>query len=296
MIRLSAKTLTLFALAIATGCISDGGGNDDRPIFEELEALDTTADPTCAGTWIAGVSGRIVDEAGSGVGMALPQMCVRNGEVLNCLAPDAARADGWFAKVIPESSRCMDELNFRAFLPMGPYGTTYCQSDLRVSEGILEISDPLVLYNVEPAADLPPEGDPDMVRTVTIADGLEIDVRPAPLFGQYGSIGGARVDGATCFADTSFDGLYALTPESATYPITTGGTGFPIRIPTTLAEGTTVDLFVLGGLDEFELANGETLHEGAFLKFGTGTVTGGKVVSDPGSELPYMSWLGFRAQ
>lgn len=259
--------------------------------------LDTTPDPACTGEWVAAVTGRIVDESGAGVAEAVPQMCVRLGDgTLNCLAPSPAREDGYFARIIDEDSRCMSVLNFRAFLPGSSFGTTYCHSDLQVEDGILSIPDPLILYEVEPAAALPPEGDPEAPRTVTVADGLEIDARPAPMFGTYEGLGGTRIDETTCFSGAGLDGLYALTPESGTFRFGTEEVGFPVRIPTTLPDGTTVDLLVLGGLDEFDLPSGQRLTEGAFEVFGTGTVVDGMVVSDPGSELPYLSWLGFRAQ
>ena len=71
--------------------------------------------------------------------------------------------------------------------------------------------------------------------------------------------------------------------------------GFPVRIPANgLAEGTRVELLVLGGL-ETRLADGTSVHEADFDVFGTATVTDGMIVSDPGSELPYLSWLGYRA-
>lgn len=273
------------------------GSEPAAPSFPELDSLDRTPDPACTDVWVAAVTGRVVDERGAGVPEAVPQMCVRLGDgTLNCLAPESARDDGYFARIIDEDSRCMSVLNFRAFLPNGPFGTTYCQSRLEVVDGVLSIPEPLVLYEVTPAAELPPEGDPEAPRVVTLADGLEIDVRPAPMFGTYEQLGATRIDATTCFSGSDLDGLYALTPESATFRIGSEEPGFPVRIPTSLAEGTVVDLFVLGGLDEFEIPAGPRLTEGAFELFGTGTVTGGMVVSDPGSELPYLSWLGYRAR
>ena len=290
--RLNVKR-TFILLFVLAACTSEPAA----PTFPELEMLDTTPDPACAAEWVAAVTGRIVDERGAGVAEAFPQMCVRLGDgTLNCLAPEPARDDGYFARIIDEDSRCMSVLNFRVFLPDSSFGTTYCHSDLVVEDGILSIPEALVLYEVEPAAELPPEGDPEASRTVIVADGLEIDARPAPMFGTYENFGGRRIDATTCFSGSDLDGLYALTPESATFRLGSEEVGFPVRIPTTLAEGTTVDLFVLGGLDEFDLPSGPRLTEGAFEIFGTGTVVDGMVVSDPGSELPYISWLGFRAR
>ncbi len=292
------STRSLLLAVLVIGPLGCGSDEEVSPQFPELDALDTTPDPSCSGTWVAGVTGRIVDENGAGVPAAFPQMCVRLAEngFLSCLVPEPARDDGYFGQVIPADNRCMSDLNFRVFLGDSPYGTTYCRSDLRAEDGILSIGAPLVLYEVTPAADLPPEGDPEVSRTVVLADGLELDVIPAPLYGSYAELGASRLDESTCFADESFDVLYALTPESLTFRFGTSEVGFPVRIPTSLPEGSVVDLYVLGGLDEFELATGTTLTEGAFEKFGTGHVADGMIVSDSGSELPYLTWLGVRAQ
>ncbi len=98
-----------------------------------------------------------------------------------------------------------------------------------------------------------------------------------------------------CFAEgLDLLGLYAFAPEVAVLGATGG---FPIRIPNVhgLADGTRVDLFVLGGLDTF-LPDGTQVHEAAFEAYGTASVSGGMIVRDVGSELPYLSWLGYRVR
>ena len=42
-----------------------------------LDCIDTTPDPTCAGTWLAAVRGRLVDDSGGPVANARAQLCVR---------------------------------------------------------------------------------------------------------------------------------------------------------------------------------------------------------------------------
>jgi hypothetical protein len=191
----------------------------------------------------------------------------------------------------------MSELALRVSMPNGVFGTTYCRAATGVAvDGILTLPDPLVLYEVAPAPELPPEGDPEVARTVTMADGLEMDVVPARLFGRYDQLGATRIDATTCFTDTPLDGLYALTPESLTHRLSDEVRGFSFRIPTDLPEGTIVEVLLLGGLDSFELATGAVLEEGIFEVFGTGTVRDGMIVNDPGSELPYLSWLGYRVR
>ena len=61
-----------------------------------------------------------------------------------------------------------------------------------------------------------------------------------------------------------------------------------------MPEGTAVELWLVGGTFT-RLASGEDVEEGHFVPYGSGRVQGGQVVPDPGSELPYLSWLGYRA-
>ena len=160
-----------------------------------------------------------------------------------------------------------------------------------LSDGIIEIDEPLVLYDVDAALELPEEGDAEMARMVRITEDLELMVQPAALFGLYGELGGARVEETTCFSEgLDLSALFVLTPEARAFRADEAG--FPVRVRTDLAEGSVVELYVLGGLEEIELSSGETLREGEFEVFGTGTVRDGYVVSDEGSELPYLSWLG----
>ncbi len=214
------------------------------------------------------------------------------------LAPPSSDASGYWNQSIDEDNRCINEIAMRAVLPDAGFATTYCHVPLALTHGILEIRDPIVLYDIDRVASLPPLADADAPRDVMLADGLVLEVTPSVFFGdEYDHLAASRIPVADppCFAEgLDLLGLYAFGPEVAVLGATGG---FPIRIPNVhgLADGTRVDLFVLGGLDTF-LPDGTQVHEAAFEAYGTASVSGGMIVSDVGSELPYLSWLGYRVR
>lgn len=303
------RSLTILT-TIFLGCaplegIDTGGGADagvdagrdagGRPAFPELESLDTTADPACTGTWLAAATGRIVDEAGAPIEAGRPQLCLtRSDGSFLCTEPPASRADGWYVQVVGEENRCVSTIALRALLPGSSLATTYCHVDLVAEAGVYHRDEPIVLYALDAPVVLPPEGDAEMAREVTLADGVVIGgVLPSELFGDYGSIAGRRVTTTPCFAEgADLDGLYALGPEG--YP---SETGYSVRIPnaTGLMEGTVVDLLVLGGLNT-RLVGGDIVEEADLAVFGTGTVIDGVIVGDPSARLPELTWLGYRAR
>lgn len=295
------RLLPILVLAL-TGfaCSADTGGTGNFITNfppDPLDAIDPTPDPSCTGTWAVGGRGQIVDERGNPVAGARPQMCLRSPtDTLLCVMPPEAGTDGFWHQEVPEGDpRCVAEIALRALLPNAGFGTTYCHVPLTTNGGVIELRQPIVLYTTTPATSIPPVGDADTARTVVMADGLEMDVVPSTFFGDdYEQLAGRRIDHTDppCFAEgTTLDGLYVFSPEVSVLGETGG---VPVRIPADgLADGTRVELLVLGGL-ETRLADGSAVDEADFVVFGTGTVTGGMIVADPGSELPYLSWLGYR--
>ena len=297
----SLSILLLCVPLLCAACSADTGGTGTLITEfppDPLDALDATPDPACTGTWAVGGRGQIVDESGVPVSGARPQMCLRSPtDTLLCVMPPESGADGFWHQEVPEGEpRCIAEIALRALRPNAGFGTTYCHVPLTMNGGVIELREPIVLYRTTPATSLPPLGDETAMRTVVLADGLELDVTPDVLFGDdYEQLAARRVDHTDppCFArSTALDGLYVLGPETSVLGETGG---FPVRIPANgLAEGSRVQLLVLGGL-ETRLADGSAVDEADFVPFGTGTVTDGMIVSDPGSELTYLSWLGYRA-
>lgn len=291
------KTLTpLFAaLILGLGCASPGSSvAGDRPELE-LGFEDRMAPDTCGAHWVAGVRGRVVDPSGAPISEGIVQMCLRLEDGVQLCQSPKPIDNGWYAVVIPEEFRCLQQVTLRATQIDQPVSTTFCRTEMNPTFGVLDVDEELILHGLQTPADLPPMGEESSMRTVTFPSGLSMDVVPSAFEfpDVYGELSAAPVplDGAPCFVDQAPEllGLWALGPESGVEP------GVAVRIPETtgLPDGTRVELWLVGGT--FTLLPGdEVLEEGVFAPIGTGTVRGSMIESDPGSELPYLSWVGYR--
>lgn len=311
--------LTLLLAVAATGCDDDGGsdagvdaGDMDAGAEDAGEpgcdagsdpfsCEDQTPDPTCAGSWIVGLTGTVQDDSGAPVFDAAVQACLRISpdDRLVCLFPDRTDAAGRFAIVIPEDLRCLNRAVTRVLAPGQPYGTTYCPVEFPTDPAtIYEVPDPYVLYGVTPAAALPPRGDEAMERTVMLPDGLAITVAPRALAmsGDYDALGGGRVDASAteCWAEgETFDGAYVFSPEAGV----TGGADISIPNSDGLSPGTEVEMFIVGGLETF-LLDGTMIEEAELASIGVGMVSsdGSTIDSSMEGRVPYLSWLAWKAR
>ncbi|MBW2460202.1 MAG: hypothetical protein JRH11_01065 [Deltaproteobacteria bacterium] len=312
--------LVICVLGGSSGC-NDGPSAVDSAIFDgaldapdtNLGSQDTGMDGTtdvgaradsgasCEGTLVAEVHGTIETESGGPIAGARPQACIRRspGRALTCLEPPTADAAGVYIIEVPDEFQCWASAALRMLLPEGGYATTYCDLDPSPTvDGVLTLADAHVLYATPPAITRPPIGDATAMRTVVFDDGLEMDIVPDRLgFGvDYDALSGRRVpvgSDAPCFAaGAGLAGLYGFGEEGSA-----DGGGVPVRIPntTSIPAGTRVELLLVGGLAT-ELADGTPVEEADLVAYGTGTVSadGTFVESDPGSELPYFTWLGYR--
>jgi len=274
----------------------------DAPDTEIDAAIAADGGEECRGTFVTEVQGTIVTEGGEGVPGARPQACIRKSpdRALTCLEPPTADAAGSWFITVPDAVQCWESAAMRVLLPAGGYATTYCDLDPSpAADGVLGVSAPYVLYATPAPSTLPPVGDASVMRTVVFDDGLEVDVVPDSLgFGvDYDSLAARRVPlGAEspCFAEgAGLAGLYGFGEEGSA-----DDGGVAVRIPNTtaIAAGAAVELLLVGGLAT-TLGDGTPVEEAALVVFGTATVSadGAFVVSDPGSELPYFTWLGYRA-
>jgi hypothetical protein len=218
-----------------------------------------------------------------------------NGNLL-CLSPADSDATGQFAREIPESSRCIDRLALRVLVPAASRPTTYCELDLSAARGgFLGDPAPLVVYSATAPLDLPPEGDPAAARVVTFEGGVAMTVTPENIAppADYSELAMHTGTGPLpCFArDAGVTRVFGFYPEAFV------DAELPLAIPNDddLAPGTVVDMFVLGGLGTL-LPSGEPVDEAKFVAYGTATVTadGRSIQTDPGSGVPYLSWLGYR--
>ncbi|MFK7986855.1 MAG: hypothetical protein AB8I08_12595 [Sandaracinaceae bacterium] len=290
------KPAAFFALALAlTGCM----GSTDAPPPLPLTAEERMTDPACTGTWVAGVRGRVLDEVGAPVAEADVQMCLRlEGHVQRCLEPAPTDANGWFAIVTPDDARCLTHAVVRATRNGADqrYGISFQEISLSPVYAVIDVPAPMELVSLTTSADMPPMGDPASVRTVRFPSGVELDVTPSDLdfADSYSFLAATEVPLSRApefvTAVPGVLGLVAFGPELGASP------GIPFRLPerTGLAAGTPVELFVVGGIYT-ELSSGHVVEEGRFESFGTGRVEAGQVVPDAGSELPYLTWVGYRA-
>jgi hypothetical protein len=295
----------------ATGDVSstpdEGGPTCIDVEFTDPSTIDMNGGAGCGGSWIATMSGKVVDESGTGIPNAMMQLCVYGDGPeprLKCLIPVDTGCQGEFEIPIGESDRCITGATIRSLVPQENTSTAYCHVDLTRASVMMELADPVVLFDTVAATELPPLGENnerEAARTVGFEDGLEIDFIPKSWFANqssdYNLLAVRSIDPTTsglCFLSTPVDVLYAFSPEG---DVT--NTGFPIRFPNTksLAAGAKVDLYMLGGLD-CHTGSGTKVHEGDWEKYGTGTVSadGTTVESDEGSGLACTTWIGYKAQ
>jgi hypothetical protein len=265
-----------------------------------LEGVDPTVPSGCTGTWIVGVRGRVEDTDRQGLGAVRTQVCATpaGSDLLLCLVPPTTDAAGDFAIVVDDlRARCVDRMTMRALLPGSAHATTYCELALTPTDSVLDLPDPLVMFETRRPECLPPRGDPAAPRTVTLADGVELlDLRPEQI-DDYEALAGGRHDiTGSCILSRAppggFAGTYGFRPE------TDVDGGIAVRIPNDagLAPGASVDLYELGGLAT-TLADGTSVEEGEWARIGTATVSadGATIESDPGTRLTVLTWLGWTA-
>jgi hypothetical protein len=275
--------------------------------FTDPATIDMSGAAGCGGSWIATLSGTVVDETGAGVPNAMMQLCVYGDGPeprLKCLIPVDTGCEGEFEIPIGETDRCITGATIRSLVPQQNTSTAYCHVDLTRASATMELSDPVVLFDTVSATEVPPLGENnerEAARTVVFEDGLEIDFIPKEWFANqssdYNLLAVRSIDPSAtglCFLSTPVDALYAFSPEG---DVT--NEGFPIRFPNaqSLAAGAKVDLYMLGGLD-CHTGDGTKIHEGDWEKYGTATVSadGTKIESDDGSGLACTTWIGYKAQ
>lgn len=253
----------------------------------------------CRGALVTSIQGQVVAEDGLGRPGIKAQLCIRDGISggLTCLPPATSEPDGNFLITVPQDSQCIGGAAMRILLPGQAAATSYCNLDLSSAPNV-RLAEPMMIYGMNPPADLPALGNPDTPHTVDFGNGLEIDVVPGQLYGgaaSYGALAARslRSDaGGLCFPPEvgEFDGLYAFSPE-----LDVESAGYTLRIRTDQPPLTAVALYVFGGLGCTD-RNGTLLSEVGWTDFGTGIVgNDGFVHVDAANALPCLSWLGYRA-
>lgn len=288
-----------------SGVEPDAGETPDSGVTERciIEGnVDVNEDPSCTGEWIATVRGVLQTNTGEGIDEARAQVCVRSPTgTLNCLRPERSCNGGEWELLVPDIAaqpRCIESLVMRTFSFNEPFAETFCNFDVTGQGPRMTLPNPVTMYPVTAPANLPALGEADQARTVTFANGLEMDVTPDGFTDEfsrdeYDRLASVYLAGDVsprpCFygASEDYDGLWGFIPQ---LDISTGN-GFPFRISTSLTQGTMVDLYVLGGL-ECEVDD-ETVEEGHWEQFATVTVGAGGVIS---GEMPCFNWFAYKAR
>ena len=311
--RPSLLLITLLPLALLASCSSDDDEQGSYVAGDHGSAASDVAAATDAGPTTGGgpvlcdggqrvelIKGRAVTESGEPAPGVMGQACLRiapKGKLL-CVDPKKGDEQGRFEIKIPSGSTCVQQMTMRVLVPGGDFGTAYCNMPLPQDGTTANAPAPYILYATKRAADLPPVGEQEDERSVRFEDGLELDVTPYNFFASgegYDGLAARYVEasepGLCLPEDGAPDGVYAFSPEGDVLD-----KPFAMRAPNhhSYPEGSKVDLLLLGGLG-CTLADRTELDEDEWRAFGTATVTGGRIVSDEGSGLPCLNWLGFRA-
>ncbi|MEO0324645.1 MAG: hypothetical protein AAF447_16910 [Myxococcota bacterium] len=296
---------SLLRVALALGLAGCGDAACPEPEPEEeatldpgpgLEALDDTPPAGCDATFLAAATGAVTDDVGEPVAGARVQLCVRTAPegALLCLRPPTTDADGSFAiPVEAPAARCAEELTMRVLVPQGAAATTYCaveaESDAR---GVVALDQALPLFRLArpDGCALPPEGDPEAPRDVTLGDGVTLlGLRPAQLDDYTALAAGRHPLEGSCLAPPP--GTVAAWGFSES-PVRDGGVAFELDNTAGLPAGTPVEFHLVGGLDT-TLADGRVLEEAEWSAFGRGAVSedGTRIVPDATVRLPDLTWL-----
>lgn len=265
-----------------------------------LEATDRTRGASCPSSsrWVVAVRGRVVDEDGAPIEGALVQPCLLLGGTDRrvCLRPSASDAEGVLTAILPEESRCVDEVALRMLVPESARATGYCAVPEAGEDGVLVPDRALVLVGTSAPRARPPVGDEGAMREVSF-EGVTLTTSPRVVgTDRYDTMGARVLSGAlataTCLGDgTPMDLLVAFTPEVAVED----RAGLPASIEARgFSPGERVELFVLGGLATM-LASGELVPEAEWHRFATATVSpDGTITTSSGEGVPHLGWLGIR--
>lgn len=269
-----------------------------RPVVD-LADSDREKPASCADQWLAGSTGRVVDDRGEGVAGARVGYCTYGAESAVCLPFATTEEGGWYSLVVDAEHRCVKKLSIRVMPPEGRrLSETFLSPPVRVSRGVLDLDPPIDVHTLGAPTKMPPRGDPNAARTVVFADGLELTFAPDDLVegDQYEKLSAGAVTTRPAFlpATLELDGLYAFGPAmNVSVFADRPKVKFALPNPKGLAEGTAVEIFVLGGSGT-QLDADRAIEEGSFVVTGTGRVERGRIVPNAGSELPALTAVGYR--
>ncbi|MBX3186333.1 MAG: hypothetical protein KF819_04925 [Labilithrix sp.] len=290
--------------AFAAACSSSAPASEapvvPRPTIT-LSETERTKPASCNASWLAGSTGRVTTDGGEILVGASVAYCAYHPDSAVCLPWVKTTEGGWYTVLVREPNRCMERLSVRVIPPEGRrLSDAYCAPALSAIDGVLDLARDLRVYSLDAPTSLPPRGDAAQTRTVSFAGGLELTFAPDDLVegDLYDKLSAAPVtDGERpCFLppELALDGLYAFGP-AMNVSVFAGKPKVKFKLPNPkgLPEGAAVELFVLGGSGT-QLDDTRAIEEGSFVSIGAGRVREGRVVPDPGSELPALTVVGYR--
>jgi hypothetical protein len=302
------SVVVLGAACAAASCSSSSSSTTSVPPREDvprpvvsLSDGDRQKPASCADDWLAGSTGRVTNERGDAIIGAKVGYCTYGRESAVCLPFVATEKGGWYSLVVDASHRCITKLSVRVMPPEGErLSEAFCAPKVTLKAGVLDLEPDLRVYSLRAPTALPPMGDPAKARTIAFEDGLELTFAPDDVIesDQYARLSaGPLPEGERpCFlgADVTMDALYAFGPAmNVSVFAERPKIRFALPNPKKLAEGTAVEVFVLGGSGT-QLDMDHAIDEGSFVRIGTGRVVKDRVVPDPGSELPALTVVGYR--
>lgn len=268
------------------------------------DTVDRTADGACGDDWVVFTEGNVQLSTGEPVECAFSQLCVRLSPAndLVCLSPVRSGTDGTFRVEVPSSARCVTGGSMRVLVPSADVATSYCHISTTTEDAIVQAGT-VILFETTPVAELADYGDGSASRDVTFEGGLVVSVVPelfnpfneADAQEQYESIASTMVPvdaEGVCFTGESEPlAIWAFSPEINVPDDTTFDVTFPNS--SALAPGSTVDIFVLGGLGTTG-PEGELIDESEWEVVGMGTVSedGETIVTTTGG-LVVFTFLGY---
>lgn len=305
---MSTSRLVAFSVAFAFGCV--GCGSPETPAVSAVtdsgadsrvdSGRDTAAAPPCsdpsddpAAQCVETVSGKALDTSGAPIAKKVVSVC---GSV--CYYGQTTDDGTFVAKV----GNFINVANFAAYVHGRPgYVGLFEKLPLGSTRNIV-LPAPMVLP-VPPATGprLPIDAATRMVKpgavtggdvTLTFAEGteVELDLEDIELAAKGEELRVVKFDAKEPPAFARGQGavlLYGAMPFDAKFKKKVGVT---IASDGGLAEGTAVELFVLGS-DFVKLRTA-----GKAMSQATGKVVGGKIQTDPGEGITLLTWIGVRAK
>ena len=274
-----------------------------EPPMEIAAAGEGEVDGDCSGTYVNEARGWVVNEVGEPLYGARVQMCSRHAEtgILACSSPTETSSTGYFSIKVSASARCMANAVLRSLVARVAFAPIYCHAELNdsIDDGVLRMTDPLVLYETRPATEITEPMDEGGLAEVSLLGDVKISFNPDFLYGPtLDEVGGRSLlptDPGLCFleeTENQVDGIFAFAPEGDL----TGGTA-GLSFPNTMGyePGTEIQIYVLGNLDCSIEGQVEPIEEGEWQAYTTAMVdeAGMLINTNPDLGLPCLSWFGY---